>query len=89
MRCVTALLLLSTSLCAQPWSAYTTVWNRAGARSFVQPASVVEIDTLGADPTGATPSDVAFQRALSLLPDGGTLRLGTGTYLLRSQCHLR
>ena len=89
MRCVTALLLLSTSLCAQPWSAYTTVWNRAGARSFVQPASVVEIDTLGADPTGATPSDVAFQRALSLLPDGGTLRLGTGTYLLRSQLVLR
>ena len=89
MRFVLALLLLSTTLSAQPWMRYVTTWHRAGARPFVQPPAVVEVDTLGADPTGATPSDVAFQRALALLPNGGTLRLGAGTYLLRSQLALR
>lgn len=88
MRFVVALVLLSTSITAQPWRVYTTQWNRAGARPFVQPTMVVDIDTLGADPTGVTPSDAAFQRALTLLSGGGTLRLGNGSYLLRSQLAL-
>ncbi len=88
MRLFVALVLLSTSMAAQPWLGFLTPWHRAGARPFVQPSVVIDIDTLGADPTGATPSDVAFQRALTLLDGGGTLRLGAGTYLLRSQLAL-
>lgn len=88
MRWIVALVLLSTSIAAQPWRGYVTPWHRAGARPFEQPSVVVDIDTLGADPTGATPSDAAFQRALTMLAGGGTLRLGAGSYLLRSQLAL-
>ena len=44
--------------------------------------AVTNVLDFGADPTGSTSSSIAFQNAINSLPNGGSVYLPSGTYLL-------
>lgn len=81
---ISTLTISAAALLAQPWAGRTMQWTRSGSRQFSSPTARVNIDSLGADPTGAMPSDDAMTLALAQAQGGGaTIVMGAGSYMFR------
>jgi hypothetical protein len=81
---ISTLTLCLSPLLSQQWQGRTMQWMRSGSRVFSSPELRIYLDSLGADPTGAMPSDDAMTQALAIAQgEGATIVLGAGTYMFR------